>query len=45
MKGVAETRNRPAIADVPVGQGHVSPVRHQPLLPLAESGRVQYAKT
>jgi len=23
MKGVAETRNRPAIADVPVGQGHV----------------------
>jgi hypothetical protein len=23
MKGAAETRNRPAIADVPVGQGHV----------------------
>jgi len=23
MKGVGETRNRPAIADVPVGQGHV----------------------
>jgi hypothetical protein len=23
MKDVAETRGRPAIADVPVGQGHV----------------------
>ena len=43
MKGAAEIRDRPAIVDVPVGPGPRSDVRDQPLLSLAEPGRVQHA--
>ena len=41
MRGVREIHGRPAIADVPVGAGCA--FRDQPLLSLAESGRIQYA--
>ena len=43
MRGVAETRNRPAVIDMPVGGGHVVHVRDEPGVSLAESRRVQHA--
>ena len=43
MKGVAETRNRPAIRRCAGGARPRGDVRHQSLLPLAEPRRIQHA--
>ena len=43
MRGVAETRARPCRGRCAGGPGARDSIRHQPVLPLAESGRVRDA--